>query len=319
MPLSETRIKLFLWFTLSCLSIIVFILIDREALPDYSSYIQLSGNIGLNEAAFIEPIPYFLIYINNLLLPDDVFLSIPYLFIFYFFLIVYYKFVNLRHVSSFGMLLFYLSFFFIFSLILLRASPAYLIITLSILTACQKDGNRVSVVLPAFSVLFHVSAAVPLLLFYISRINFLQTKKVYLTLILIAAIWLALSVFSTFSSDIFTEVVELLNMSKYKVYFVQNVPKYAFFVYFFLLLLFVLAFSLLYKGEEFVILFASLSILVIAILSSYSVLAFRFSIYLLAPILLIFPWKVIPSYLKVLVLFVITAKFIHSFDLYVFP
>ena len=177
MLLSEKSTKLFLWFAFSCLSIIVFILVDREALPDFPSYVQLSGNIGLTETGFIEPIPYFLIYINNLLLPDDVLLSIPYLFIFWFFLIVCYKFVNLKCVSSFGMLLFYLSFLFLFSLILLRASPAYLMITLLILTACQKDRNRVSFALPAFSVLFHVSAVVPLLLFYISRINFLQTKS----------------------------------------------------------------------------------------------------------------------------------------------
>lgn len=185
----------------------------------------------------------------------------------------------------------------LFTFVILRAAPAYLMIALSVFYSAQRM-KKTSSILALISVLYHISAVLPAVVILFLNIAGFQILK-FSNLIFKIALFLAIFQMVNFwlSIDLMPSgIMELISgfelIEKYSAY--AEVPadiSLYHFVYFALCVLIMALAKVKNKHiNEYLLLYFYILFGVCAILMVSPVTSFRMSIFYLLPLLLIFPW-----------------------------
>ena len=186
----------------------------------------------------------------------------------------------------------------LFSYVLLRAAPAYLVIALSVVYG-SIGKKKTSSLLAFISIFYHISAVLPAIVVVLLNINSPSIYKlsgiffklsIVLAILQIINIWLGVNIMPSALIDVISEYESI---EKYGVY-VENSNKITVYhvVYFIISCSIIILLRIKdvlvskYLALYFYILFGLCAVMIIS-----PVAAFRMSIFYMLPLLLIFPWN----------------------------
>ncbi len=289
------------WFLFAVVAVLTSIRVSiaPESFADFASYVELVGQLKAQnslEGFILEPASKIFLYAAATFVDDHAAVTILSYFNTAFFIAIFCKLVLRKERNLAGLVVLVGLYVPLMAFVALRAMPAYLIVALAVEKIWERE-TKTAFALCLLASLFHFSALLIIFpLFMAGRYNQRKTIEISaaqtrivggLKIFFISAIisFVAPRFFGTLLAGIIPADSLL---SRYSAYLsTENESSLSHAVYFYFVSMIVAAFLFqARKAEERV--FASLSILIFALLSVSPVAAYRYSLYFIIPILLNF-------------------------------
>ncbi len=299
------------------------ILYDPVNFADYNSYQIIIEQIApVNDRGLFEFVSYktFDIFSNAF---DFGSISLYWLYIYNFMLVscIYLYAVKVANISPEGVLITMALFAPLLFFVLLRAAPAYVLIMTGLLIN-SKNKKIISTLCILFAPFIHISAILPLLIYYLIKIRkFRELKFLGIAAKLVYVFGFLHIISFVLGYNLIPEIIGSVfqgfdNLSKYSAYTkVEN--NFSIFHYLFLIIsLFVFYKFRSYRNffDPYLYAYGHWIMLIYSIMMINPIVGFRVSIYFYLPVLAIFPWRKIFNSKKIYIVYAMAPLvFVQSF------